>query len=85
MLSTNKLDNFLRVTDKAKKGPLLKDTRLGGKRRGKYYWDPEIIFDTICSFSKIGNDETKVSVMARTSTYKDYLLVSLRLRHSETL
>jgi hypothetical protein len=34
---------------------------LGGKKGGKYYWDPEIIFGAICSFSIIGNDEKKVS------------------------
>jgi hypothetical protein len=45
----------------------------GEKKGGKYYWDPEIIFGAICSFSKFkfGDDETKVSVMARTSTYSD--------------
>ncbi len=58
---------------------------IGGKKRGKYYWDPKIIFGRICSFSIIGNDETNVSVVVRTSTYRDKLLVSLCLRHFETL
>jgi hypothetical protein len=49
----------------------LEDTGLGGGRGRKYYWDPEIIFGGICSFSIIGNDETNVSVVARISTYGD--------------
>jgi hypothetical protein len=32
---------------------------IGGKKGGKDCWDPEIIFGGICSFSIIGNDETK--------------------------
>jgi hypothetical protein len=59
---------------------------IGGGGKGKTnYWDPKIIFCVICSFSKIGDDETKVSVVLRTSTYIDLLLVSLRLRQFETL
>jgi hypothetical protein len=40
-----------------------------GEKRGNS--NPEIIFGGICSFSIIGNDETNVSVVACTSTYRD--------------
>jgi hypothetical protein len=44
---------------------------IGGKKGEKYYWDSAIIFGKIRSFAIIGNDETNVSVVARTSTYRD--------------
>jgi hypothetical protein len=78
-------DTFIELIEKQKSKLCQEDTGLGGERGGKYFWDPEIMFDGICSFSIIGNDETNFSVLVRTSTYRDYLLVSLHLRHFETL